>query len=55
MMDKRILLTYRCENRFYFEWFETEDELHDFIARKDISEIYDAVECSGVRDIEVNH
>lgn len=54
MMDKRILLTYRCENRFYFEWFETEDELHDFIDRKDISEIYDAVECFGVRDIELN-
>ena len=53
-MDKRFLLTYlSAEGRFEYNWFETEEEMKDFISCNNyIDEIQDCIEIKGARDVD---
>ena len=53
-MDKRFLLTYLSdEGRFEYSWFETEEELKDFISCNNyIDEVMDCIEIKEVRDVD---
>lgn len=55
-MDRNFLLTYITkEKRLEYGWFESEDELQDFIEENedDILEINDAIEVCQAREIEL--
>ena len=53
-MDKRFLLTYlSAEGRFEYRWFETEEELKDFILSNSyIDEVQDCIEIKESREVE---
>ena len=53
-MDKRFLLTYLSTERiFEYSWFETEEEMKDFISRNNyIDEVQDCIEIKEARDVE---
>ena len=53
-MDKRFLLTYlSTERRFEYSWFETEEEMKDFISCNNyIDEVQDCIEIKEARDID---
>ena len=52
-MDKRFLLTYlSTERRFEYSWFETEDEMKDFILCNNyIEEVQDCIEIKEAREV----
>lgn len=53
---KNFLLTYTKTNHsFSFAWFDTEDELNDFIEenKDDILEIMDAIEIYNARELDL--
>ena len=53
-MDKRFLLTYlSAEGRSEYAWFETEEEMKDFISCNNyIDEVMDCIEIKEVRDVD---
>ena len=53
-MDKRFLLTYlSTERRFEYIWFETEEEMKEFIlSNKYIDEVIDCIEIKESRDVD---
>ena len=56
-MDKRFLLTYlsteTTERRFEYTWFETEEEMKEFILRNNyIEEVIDCIEIKEARDVD---
>ena len=53
-MDKRFLLTYlSVEGRFEYAWFETEEEMKEFILSNSyIDEVQDCIEIKEARDID---
>ena len=56
-MDKRFLLTYlsteTTERRFEYTWFETEEEMKEFILRNNyIEEVMDCIETKEARDVD---
>ena len=53
-MDKRFLLTYlSTEGRFEYSWFETEEELKDFISCNNyIDEVQDCIEIKEAIEID---
>ena len=53
-MDKRFLLTYlSTERRFEYTWFETEEEMKEFILRNNyIEEVIDCIEIKEARDVD---
>ena len=52
-MDKRFLVTYlSIEGRFEYTWFETEEEMKDFISCNNyIDEVQDCMEIKEFRDV----
>lgn len=53
MMSRNYLLTYLKDKIHQYEWFETEEEMQDFVDTTDIDEILDSLEVSGIREIEI--
>ena len=53
-MDKRFLVTFlSIEGRFDYCWFETEEEMKDFISYNNyIDEVQDCMEIKEARDID---
>ena len=53
-MDKRFLLTYlSTEGRFEYTWFETEEEMKEFILSNNyIDEVQDCMEIKESRDVD---
>ena len=53
-MDKRFLLTYLSdEGRFEYSWFETEEEMKEFILSNSyIDEVQDCIEIKEARDVD---
>ena len=53
-MDKRFLLTYLSdEGRFEYSWFETEEEIKNFISCNNyIDEFQDCIEIKEAREID---
>ena len=53
-MDKRFLVTYlSTEGRFDYCWFETEEEMKEFISCNTyIDEIQDCIEIKESREVE---
>ena len=53
-MDKRFLLTYlSCAGIFEYGWFETEEEMKEFILSSSyIDEVQDCMEIKEARDID---
>ena len=53
-MDKRFLLTYlSTEGRFEYSWFETEEEMKEFISCNNyIDAIQACIEIKGVREVD---
>jgi len=54
MQEHKFLLTYRIGKLFTYEWFNSEEEMQDFIAVTEIDEINDAIELPSVRDLDVS-
>lgn len=52
-MDKQYLLTYRIKGNFRYEWFDTEDELREFVDETEIDEIQEALYIKGVDEIDL--
>lgn len=53
-MDKQYLLTYVTNGKHHYEWFETEDEMRDFVDATQIDEIQDALFIKGAEEIVFN-
>ena len=53
-MDKRFLLTYiSIKGIFEYIWFETEEEMKDFISCNNyIDEVIDCIEIKESRDVD---
>lgn len=53
-MDKAYLLTYlNKEGHTDFAWFDTVNELHEFIREENISRVLDAVRINDYEKIEI--
>ncbi|WP_193635332.1 hypothetical protein [Bacillus paranthracis] len=50
---RNYLLTYKQDGHAKFEWFETVEEMQDFIDVTTIDRIFDALKIDGATDVEV--
>lgn len=50
-MDKDYLLTYANANGATFEWFESEEELREFIEINKITHIFEAIRIKDAETI----
>lgn len=52
-MNKNYLLTYLKANSHQYEWFETEEEMLEFVDTHDSIEVLDSLELFNVREIDI--
>ena len=50
----KYLLTYVQDGHAKFEWFETEEEMQDFIDTTSIDRIFDALKIENSTEVEVS-
>lgn len=53
MGEHKFLLTYRVGKLLTYSWFNSEEELQDFVDETEIDEINEAIEIPSVRDLDV--
>ena len=56
-MEHKFLLTYRIGTQLTYQWFNSEEEMQDFLDVTYVDEINDAIEIPSVRtlDVELNN
>ena len=52
-MSKSFLLTYEKENQHEYGWFNTEDELKDFVSEIGVT-VHDALEVNGYHETSID-